>query len=759
MTEQSLKEKTAKGLFWGGLSNGLQQLLNLLFGIFLARLLTQEDYGMVGVLSIFSLIAATLQESGFISALANRKEIKHEDYNAVFWFSSLTGVSMYLILFACAPLIAGFFQIPELTPLARYSFLGFLISSTGVAHSAYLFRSLKVKQRAMASVFGLLLSGTVGVTLAYLGFAYWGIATQSLVYVTTTTCCYWYFSAWRPTFRINFSPLREMFMFSSKLLVTNIFIHIHNNIFSLILGKFYSVTDVGNYNQANKWNYMGHSLINGMITGVAQPVLAQVADDKERQLRVFRKMMRFTCFISFPAMLGLSLVAPELITIAITDKWIESAKILQILCICGAFIPIINLCSNLLISKGKSDIYMWNTVCLVFLQIAVALFLYPYGMYAMITVYTIINAVWLLVWHYYVHKAIGYRMLELIKDLVPFLLIAVGVMVATYFATSHCTSIYMRFIAKIGMAASLYLLILWLSGSVTFKESIQYLHKNKQMQRKITLIPVGGLANRMKAIDAAIALAQEAEAELQIIWFKDKGLNCRFDQLFEPLEKRGVTVREATWTDKLILDRPRRRNFRLPRVFQRILFDTCIYEQKATHLFYRKFDYLSWLKERQNVYIASCVYFYPQTIHTPFCFFRPNETVREQINSCCREFTSKTIGIHIRRTDNVASITQSPTELFIERMKQEIEADNQCRFYLATDAEEEKKQLKALFGTRVITSPRVADRNSIRGMQDALAELYILSQTKKILGSMQSSYSETAAQISGIRCELLKKEA
>ena len=204
MTEQSLKDKTAKGLFWGGLSNGIQQLLNLFFGIFLARLLSQEDYGMVGVLSIFSLIATALQESGFTAALANRKEIKHEDYNAVFWFSSLTGLSLYLILFTCAPLIAFFFKTPELTPLARYSFLGFLISSTGIAHSAYLFRSLMVKQRAMASVIGLLLSGTTGITLAYLGFSYWGIATQSLVYIATTTCCYWYFSPWRPTFRFNF---------------------------------------------------------------------------------------------------------------------------------------------------------------------------------------------------------------------------------------------------------------------------------------------------------------------------------------------------------------------------------------------------------------------------------------------------------------------------------------------------------------------------------------------------------------------------
>ena len=755
---ESLKEKTAKGLFWGGISNGLQQLLNLFFGIFLARLLTQEDYGMVGVLSIFSLIAATLQESGFIAALANRKEIRHKDYNAVFWFSTLTGLFMYLLLFACAPLIARFFETPELTPLARYSFLGFLISSTGVAHSAYLFRSLKVKQRAMASVFGLLLSGTTGVTLAYLGFAYWGIATQSLVYVATTTGCYWYFSSWRPTFRFDFSPLKDMFLFCSKLLVTNIFHHIHNNIFSVILGKFYALTDVGNFNQANKWNYMGHSLINGMITGVAQPVLAQVTDDKERQLRVFRKMMRFTCFVSFPAMFGLSLVAPELITIAITDKWIESARMLQILCISGAFIPIVNLCGNLLISKGKSDIFMWNTISLVIIQLGIALILYPYGIYTLISVYAGINIAWLLVWHHFVSKEIGYSLFALVKDLLPYLFIASGVMAITWFCTSYCTDIYVVFIAKIGMAASLYILIMWLSGSATFKESVHYLLKRKKAQATITLVPVGGLANRMKAIDAAVGLAQEANARLHIIWFKDKGLNCRFDQLFRSLELKDVTLKEASWTDKFIFDRPRRKNFHLPRLFQRVLFDDCIYEHEATQRFYRKFDFLSWAQGK-NVYIASCVYFHPQTVRPLFRIFQPIEKIQEQVRTFTDSFSRPTMGIHIRRTDNIASISQSPTELFIEKMREEIGKDEDCQFYVATDSEEEKKRLKDIFGERILTLPRAADRNSIAGMQDALVELYVLSHTRKIMGSMQSSYSETAAQISNIRCELLTKKA
>ena len=218
----------------------------------------------------------------------------------------------------------------------------------------------------MAVTIGLTASGTIGITMACLGFAYWGIATQSIVYVGTINICYWCFSPWRPTLTFDFKPLRGMLSFSSKLLVTNIFNHINNNIFTVILGKFYSGQEVGYFTQANKWNYMGHSLISGTVNSVAQPVLSSLSDERERQQRAFRKMLRFTAFISFPAMLGLSLIAPELIILTITDKWLPSAFILQLLCIGGAFIPITNLYSNLVISKGKSDIYMWNTIFIIY---------------------------------------------------------------------------------------------------------------------------------------------------------------------------------------------------------------------------------------------------------------------------------------------------------------------------------------------------------------------------------------------------------
>ena len=438
----SLKEKTARGLFWGGVSNGVQQLLNLLFGIFLARLLTPADYGMVGMLSIFSLIASTLQESGFTAALANKREACHRDYNAVFWFSTLMGASLYVILFLCAPLIADFYHTPELTPLARYSFLGFLISSTGVAHYAVIFRNLKVKENAVVMLVALAVSGTVGVLMAWQGMAYWGIATQSIVYVCCVTALRWHYSGWRPTCRWDFRPLRGMLAFSSRLLVTNVFQHINYNLLSVVLGRFYAAREV--------------------------------------QVRVFRKMLRFVAFVSFPCLLGLSLVAPELITIAITDKWARSAGLLRMLCVGSAFIPIQNLYSNLIVSRGRSDVYMWNVIAQGVVQVAVALTCYRLGMERMVMCYVAVNIGWTFVWHYLAWREIRLSLWDALRDTVPFLLMAAGTMLLTGFAVPHVTeNIHVSFVAKVAMAVALYVGLMMLCRVQTFREAWAYFRKKK----------------------------------------------------------------------------------------------------------------------------------------------------------------------------------------------------------------------------------------------------------------------------------------
>jgi Membrane protein involved in the export of O-antigen and teichoic acid len=300
---------------------------------------------------------------------------------------------------------------------------------------------------------------------------------QTLILVTILTVCYWYFAKWKPKLQFSFKPIGEMLRFSIRLLITNIFGIINDYVFSVILGRHYTETDVGHYTQANKWDNMGYSLIKGMVNSVAQPVLVEVVDERDRQLRVFRKMVRFIAFVSFPAMLGLAFISNEFITITITDKWAPSADILKVLCISGAFIPLSALFSNLVISKGRSSAYMWTTISLAVLILIVMMCIYPLGIMAMVTVYTIINILWLGVWFMLVRKEIGYRFTQLLADIVPFLGITILCIAAAHFMTARISNIYVLLISKVLIVALEYMFVLWISKSETFRECIEFVKK------------------------------------------------------------------------------------------------------------------------------------------------------------------------------------------------------------------------------------------------------------------------------------------
>lgn len=476
MTEKTLKEKTANGLLWGGISNGGQQLLNLLFGIFLARLLTPADYGMVGMLTIFTLVASTLQEGGFISGLNRKKEVTHADYNAVFWFNSLCSVVFYVILFFCAPLIADWFRQPELVPLSRLAFLSFVVSAVNIAPRAWLFRNMRVRETAIVSTIALVISGVAGVALAWNGFAYWGIAIQNLTFCLAVTAGSWHFARWRPTLRIDLRPLRGMVGFSSKILATNVFTVVNGNLFSVFFGRLYDERVVGYYNQANKWTYMGHITLSGMVWSVTQPLFAPLSyGETDRLRRVFRKMLRMTAFMSFPALFGLGLVAPEFITIAITDKWLPSARLMQILCVGGAFMPIASFYSNFIVSQGKSNAYLWTTVSLCLVQLLLLVGLHPYGVEVMVWSYVAVNSLWLFVWHFLVDRLIGLRLADALRDVVPFGLIAAAAMAAAWGASWGVArwlgdNVYVSLAVKVTVAAATYLLCLRLLGAKILQE-------------------------------------------------------------------------------------------------------------------------------------------------------------------------------------------------------------------------------------------------------------------------------------------------
>lgn len=457
----TLKEKTAQGLLWGGLNSGIQQLVGLAFGIVLGRLLSPSDYGMMAMISIFSLVATALQDSGFRTALTNIEHPKDEDYNSVFWFNIIMASSLYLILFFAAPLIGEYYHTPRVVPLCRYAFLSIVIASFGTAQSAYLFKHLRAKQQAEAGALAVILSSLTGVGMAFAGMAYWSLATQGLVYVGINTLLQWHFSPWRPSIHgVTFAPVRRMFRFSCKILATTIMTHVNNNVLNILLGHYFTPRDTGNYNQAYQWNTKCYSLVQSMVAQVAQPVLVSLNGEEGRQKDVFRKMMRFTAFITFPLQFGFGLVAKEFIVTAIGEKWLASAQLIQILCISGATMPLSTLFSNMIISKGRSGTFFWCTFTLGLVQIATMVLIWPMGIRSMVIAYTILNTSWLLVWLFFVRRLIGYGYWMFFCDVMPFALAAAGVMGVAYIATMPLSNLIALLISRFIIAVVLYYVVM-----------------------------------------------------------------------------------------------------------------------------------------------------------------------------------------------------------------------------------------------------------------------------------------------------------
>ncbi len=473
----TLKQKTAKGLLWGGIGSGGMQLLNLAFGIILSRILSPGDYGVVGALTVFSAVATIFSESGFTLAFVNRKTVTDTDYSSVFWFNLVIGAFFYITLFFLAEPIARFYRTPDMVPLARFLFLSFFIGALGTAPSGNLLRNLKIKQRSQCLLAAVAVSGVAGVGFALAGYGYWGIAVQTVIYSLTYNVLLWRAVRWRPSLTFSMASIRSMLPFSVKQMAVALFTHFNNNFFAVLLGRFYGMIKTGYYTQGNKWTTMGSSILSSMIYSVGQPVMRQTTDDPERLRRVFRKMLCFVAFFSFPAMFGLGIISREFIVIAVTDKWLPAVAVMQILCVGSAFLPITTLYGNLFNSINRPGIYMWNTIAVGSLQTVLAVITYRFGLDTMLIVYVITNIIWLFVWQYFAWRTIGLHLRDVLADTVPYLTAAAAVMAIACLAASPVSNIVLSLLIKVSVAAGLYVLIMWLSGSAIFRETLSYLRK------------------------------------------------------------------------------------------------------------------------------------------------------------------------------------------------------------------------------------------------------------------------------------------
>lgn len=460
MSQSELKTKTIKGLFWGGFSSLFHHSSGLFFTIIISRLLSPSEYGLVGMLTIFSSVATVLQESGFIFYLANKKNVSQKEYNTVFWFNVFVSGIIYSLLFVFAPFIADFYKKPELISLSRFVFLGFFISSLGIIQNAILYRELKVKEKTIASVWGITLSGIIGVILAYNGFSYWGLAVQNVLNILICTIILWTYSNYRPTFSVNIHFLKQALPDGVRLMIPNIFTTFSNNIFSVVLGKMYSVSDVGNYSQAVKWNTSIYSVFSGMLRNVAQPILVRNLDDQERTLFIFRRFVKFTAFISIPLMIVFALVSKEVIVILLTYKWIKCAIILRILIVGGIFTIFTNLYSFFIISQNRTYLYMNMGILMSLFQLVGAIIASIGGSIYLAISYSMVSVVNFAIYQYYIKKSHSYSYFMFLNDVFQIVLCCMICCCLSHIFAIGIDNVYIRVLVKMISFFSIYILIM-----------------------------------------------------------------------------------------------------------------------------------------------------------------------------------------------------------------------------------------------------------------------------------------------------------
>ena len=402
MEQDNLKQKVSKGLLWNTIHNLSMKGIQFLLMLFMARLLSPDDYGTVGLLAIFIQLSNTFAESGFSLALVRKQDRTQVDLSTAFYFNIVVGIICYFIVFCIAPWVADFYNKPILTSLLRVLALTIPISSLSTVLVAMMNYNMQFKKQAMISITHTLVSGALGLAMAFIGYGVWALVGQSLIATCFGTVLCWIFNRWHPSWIYSWKSFREMFGFSSKLLLTRIIDTIYGNVYSIVIGKVYSPATLGHYTRAQNWATMPSTNIVGILNNVSFASLSKIQDDIERLRSVYRKMIKTSAFIVFPLMFGLSAVSLPLIFFTIGTKWELCAQILQIICFMFVFMPIQSLNINLIQAMGRSDLSLKISVVGKVLSLLVLFGSLPFGIIPMCWFSVISSVVILLINFYYV---------------------------------------------------------------------------------------------------------------------------------------------------------------------------------------------------------------------------------------------------------------------------------------------------------------------------------------------------------------------
>lgn len=433
MAEQGLKDKTVRGVGWSAADALFGNGVTFIVGLVLARLLSPEEYGLIGIVTIFTTVMLGIVDSGFSNALIRKQDVSNEDYSTLFYFNLAVSILMYLVLFLCAPWIAVFFDRPQLLSLVRVMGLLLILQAFSLVQMTILSRKIDFKTKTKASVISAVTSGIIGITMAFIGFGVWSLVAQQLSRQLIYSLSLWIFNRWVPKLLISLNSLRYMWSFGWKLLVSGLLNNLWGELYQTVVGKFYSPSMLGQYTRSREYARIFSSNLTSIVQRVSFPALAQVQDNKERMVSAYRKVIKTTMFVTAVCMISMGAISEPLIYCLIGPQWHIAATFLPLICISLSLYPLHAINLNMLQVQGRTDIFLYLEIIKKVIAIGplcLGIFIDIYWMLVG-SIFTGIISFFLN--SYYTGRDLGYSSWMQLKDVAPSYGVAFIVALSVYF--------------------------------------------------------------------------------------------------------------------------------------------------------------------------------------------------------------------------------------------------------------------------------------------------------------------------------------
>lgn len=423
--ENSLKSKVISSLIWKLLERGGTQGIQFVIQIILARILTPEDYGVIAIIMIFIALANVFIQSGFSTALIQKKDTDEVDFSSVFYLSLGIATILYIVLYMTAPFIANYYKTIELIKILRVLSLTLFFGVFNSIQNTIIAKKMQFKKQFFSSLIAVILSGVVGIVLAYKGFGVWTLVYQQLLSRILICTVLWQIVKWRPKFIFSFERIKSLFSYGSRLLISGLLDTLYMNITSLVIGRIYQPSMLGYYNRGNQFPQLIVSNFNGSIQSVLFPALSAEQENKQRVKEIMRRAVVTSSFIIFPLMIGLFTIAEPLVKVLLTDKWLPSVPFLRIFCLSYALWPIHTANLQAINAIGRSDIFLRLEILKKILGVTVLVISVRFGVIAIALGVLLTGIISSFINGYPNKKLLNYGYMEQMKDIIPSITLSV----------------------------------------------------------------------------------------------------------------------------------------------------------------------------------------------------------------------------------------------------------------------------------------------------------------------------------------------